>query len=493
MSNEYGLQITNPVDSFGSVRVVEPSPFVQIDPVAGLRTKTDVETFTDGVTGAVSVENTGGGNEFKCETGTGVGGYGLIRSKRFVRSRSGQSQRLVWSARYPDVGVTNSTIRSGGVTSGTELSFGYNGTSFGILYRTGGILEVQTLTLTVAATGAENGTVTLDGTDVVVSLTAGTIAHNAAEIAAATFSGWEASQNGSTVIFMALATGDKTGAFTYASDGTSAGSLAETAAGVAPTDTWIAQADWNVDKMDGNGPTGVSLDVTKGNVYQVSYHQDYGDITFSIESQARGHFHDVHEIEHSNNSTSPALLQPSLKIGWFAASLGSTTPLTIYGSSAAGFIDGNINNLQRNPESHANTKTGVGTTLTNILTIRSSGLFNSFINTEEVLGMLATIAVEGTKPAQAEIILNGVIAGEQNWSYHDESDSVVEVDTSGTTVTLDASSQAITIIALSKTGSAAINLKDLNIRLRRTDTLTIAVKATSGTTDPTVGVTWIED
>jgi len=40
-------------------------------------------------------------------------------------------------------------------------------------------------------------------------------------------------------------------------------------------DTWVAQADWNGDKMDGTGgasnPTGQNLDPTKGNVYHINF------------------------------------------------------------------------------------------------------------------------------------------------------------------------------------------------------------------------------
>jgi hypothetical protein len=484
----------NPRTAFGELRVAEATPVLQIDAVSGLRTKTDVETFTDGVTGTATVENTGTGFEFKCTTGTAVGGYGLIRSKRYARYRPGQGTALRFTARFPDAGVALSSIRAGGVTSGSELSFGYDGVNFGILHRSGGVLEVRTLTFSAGAGGAETLTVTLDGTETEVTLSSGNEAHVAFETASDTFTGWNAYQNGDTVVFVATALGPKSGSFTVSSTGTADGTFATTITGVAATDNWVYQNQWNVDRMDGNGPSLMTLDHTKGNVYEVSYqYLGYGQISFAIEDTGTGYPHPVHRIEYANNNTSPSLLLPNLKVGWFAASLGSTTDLSIFGASCAAFIEGKGITNFRAPEAQGNNKTGIGTTLTSVIAIRNRAIINSNINSAQVVLKFVSVAVDGTKPARAEIILNPVLAGEPNWTYQDESNSIIEYDTAGTTVTMGANSLSIAEFDLGRQGNDRLDLTALDVILERTETLCIAVVATSGTTDAAASITWAEE
>jgi hypothetical protein len=64
----------------------------------------------------------------------------------------------------------------------------------------------------------------------------------------------------------------RTGTYSLSSATTAVGSFAQTIAGVNPTDVWTAQTAWNgADIFDGNGLTSVTLDPTKGNVYQIAY------------------------------------------------------------------------------------------------------------------------------------------------------------------------------------------------------------------------------
>ena len=101
-----------------------------------------------------------------------------------------------------------------------------------------------------------------------------------------------------------------------------------------------------------------------------------------------------------------------------------------------------------------------------------------------------TAAVDGTKPAEIEIHVNATVGGTQAWVYHGEDNSIVEYDTTGTTVT---GGSEIYAAGVGKSESIQINLRDLDIVLLRGDVLTVGVRATSGTTDATVGITWLED
>jgi hypothetical protein len=484
------VNMAGPLSSFGELLVVEPTPQIQVDALEGGENDSNVETFT-AASGSVTVKDDHNGKEFQCSTGTDSGGYGLIRSKYIVRYRAGQGAKMRFTARWGQAGVANSAMRAGGINAGTELSFGYNDTTFGILYRTGGRLEIQTLTISAAASGNETLTLTLNGTDYTISLTSGTAAFNAYEIVTDnSFSAaYSAYQNGDTVVFVAKAVGPQTGAFTFSSTGTATGTFAETANGVAVSDTFIAQTSWNITTLTDASTDPFVLNPLKGNVFQILFqYLGYGAIVFEVENPDTGHFTPVHMIKYANNNTSPSLDSPFFKIGCFAASLGSTTDLSIFQASMAGFVAGKVLNF-KNPVGHSNTKTNVGTTLTNIISFRVRNTFNGYVNLAETNPIDAFFAVDGTKPAVIEIHINATIAGTPNWTYHNESVDLMEYDTAGTTVS---GALEVTVVAIGKTGNVEVDLKKMNIKLAPNDVITLAAKATSGTTDVTASLTWQE-
>lgn len=476
-----------PSTIFGDFPVTEDTPLVQVDALQGVTSDFEVFTATGG---SVTHKTDHGGKEFEAATGVSVGGYGLIRSKRAVRYRPGQGVKIRYTARFGSP-VALLAQRAGAIGVGTELSFGHDGSNgFGVLHRTGGRLEVRTLTVTTPAGGAETLTVTLDGTAYSVNATAGTAAHNAFEIATDSDFGidktWQAYQNGSTVIFMKSAVGTATGSYSIASTGALVGNIVQTEAGTAVTDTWVYQGSW-----DNPTPFGAtSFDPTKGNVYEIEFgYLGYAGIKFKILNPNSNQFVTVHTIKYPNSYAVPHLDIPNFKIGWFAASLGSSTDTSVFGASAAGFVSGKRETL-RNPIAHGNTKTGVTTTLTNILSIRVRPEMAGFVNLNEVLPTYASVAVDGTKPVGIEIHINPTFGGEPNWTYHDQTNSIVEYDTTATTVT---GGKEIAVIGVSKDGNGFINLKDYNVRLSRNDILTLAAKATSATSDVTGSLGWIED
>jgi len=192
-----------------------------------------------------------------------------------------------------DTGVALS-LQIAGLFSATDaLCFGYNGTSFGILHRYGGALEIQEIQITVAASGNETVTLTLDGTIFSIPVTSGTVQHNAYEISeylVANTSAWKIEQVDDTVIILAQSVGDKTGTFSISSTGDCDGTFTEVLAGAANTEEWVAQANWNRNTVSW-------LDPQKGNVYKIEFqYLGFGDINFYVEDPATGTFCLVHQI-----------------------------------------------------------------------------------------------------------------------------------------------------------------------------------------------------
>lgn len=486
------VSLDEPRAAFGALAVAQETPVVQIDAMYGL-VSTDHETFTATGGSATSADSI-----FTVQTGTSVGGYGVIRSVRDAHYHAGTGMIARWTARYT-AGIASSLQVSGPFTSENALQFGYNGATFGVLRRTGARLEIRTLTVSAGAGGSETATVTLNDVAFNVALTSGNVAHAVFQLAAATYTGWQAFAVGSTVVFLAQSTGSKAGAFTLSSTGTAAGTFARTRAGVTETDTWVAQSAWNIDPCNGSGPSRFLLDHTKFNVYQVQWQWlGAGAITFSIENPETGRLIPVHQIKYANGGTAPTVDNPTFKIGWVAASLGSTTNLTVQGISAGIFEENGQRVFLRNPRAAQAEKSSVGATTTNILSIRNNVVFADKTNFREVRPIRISVGSEGTgsAPVVIRVFLNATLSGaggaadEPAWAYVDSATSCVATDSAAETIT---GGTLVAVINLSKTGKEVIYMAESGLQLDSNETLHITASTSSGSATVSASVSWVED
>jgi len=487
-----------PLTAFGETVATHLEPRIQIDAVYGIRT-TDHETFTDGASGTVAAAS----SVFVCTTGTSVGGYGVIRSKRIVRYRPGQGIRARFTAYY-SAGVANSLLISGLFSATDGLFFGYSGTTFGILRRVAGAAAIHRLTVSAGAGGAETITVTLN--DVAVTVSAGGVLTTTAtaELIAERvggYTGWSHStsptSNGATVTFIQGNPAATAGAFTLSSTGTAAGTFATVQAGAANDNStgFVAQTAWNVDVCDGSrsqlNQSGFLLDPSKLNVFQVVYpFLGAGPIRWYILDPVTARWNLVHVTRYPNTATIPSQRNPIYRLGWAAASLGSTSNLTVAGASAAAFTEGAVLPL-RNPNGRAVTVTA-GTTEYVAIAFRVRGDFGSTVNQAEVWPHNIQAGIEtGNRSATIRVYLNPTMTGAVAWAYQDQTVSVMEYATP-TSITPSAGQLIATTVAATG-GATAIDLASLDVRIQPGDTLAISVEAASNTASTIVAMTWQEN
>jgi len=495
-ANKRGIDVSiiAPDGGFGEVKIFQPTPVSQIDAIYGLRSETDLIIGTDDASsGSVVVSDRVSGREFLISTGTATTGSACIRSRRPTRYRPGQGMTFRWTSHFAE-GATLSTQFSGAMNIGNRIGFGYNGSTFGLFKEIGGRPEMQRMTITTGAAGNETSTVTLDGTDYTVSLTASGITHTVFELADASYSGWEVQGVDTELTFISKTTGDRTGAFSFTSGaGSAAGGFAEIAAGQSVTSLFVSQTAWNIDVLDGSTNSAFLLDTTKGNVFQVAMqYLGYGSLRFNVENPNTGRFEEVHDLAYANANTGPSMDLPIFHVGARVVNNGNTSSLSLGMASGAGLIDGDPVPF-RNPTGHVVTAAGVGTTFINICSIRVEKEFNGIVNLIEVFPRLVDIAVEGTKTAEIKLILNATFAGEPNWEYKKDDVSVVAISASNVAVTVTGGANELFGFGMAKSDSRTIALSKLRVGLIPGDTITIAGRATSGTTDITAGMTWQED
>ena len=468
-SSETGSGSSGSLSAFGEMSVAENVPYIQAAPVNNFL-PANWRAYTDGSSGFAGVQD----NQFKASTGTGgIGSYGAVQSFRALNYKPGEGGLARFTAVFENGGVASAWQGAGLVNVGDELSFGYNGVDFGCWHRHNGVAEVQSIQITGAAGGSENATINIDGTPYTVPLTSGSVQLNAHEVADylnTNAAGWTASQNDDTVLVMASSDGDKTGTMSFSS-GTATATMSEVTTGVTKTSDFVAQTSWNRD-------TASWIDPTKGNVYQITYqYLGYGSIKYWVENPSTGSFLLVHEIEWANNNTSPSLGNPSMHGGWYATSIGTATDVVVRGASFLGASQG-PQVKTRNPRAVDNEQTGVGTTLTNILSVRNKRVVNGKLNQQEIEPIMVSLSNEsGSKAATFRILGNPTFGAATNFQNTGSSNLISEYDVTDTDVS---GGRELAAFIVGGGDSKEIDISSLQIRVPPTLTLCICAKSNSG-------------
>lgn len=471
---------------FGSLHAESLYPVFQTDAVYGLNTQQVQATTNSSGTATTS------DSMFVVSTGTTVGGFGTIQSRRRLRYRAGQGVVARFAGIF-NSGVANSIQVMGIGHAEDGFYFGFNGTSFGILHVARGVRETRTLTVTTASTSTQPYNITLNGTTTNVTATNnGSTVKTAYEIAQGTFAGWTAEAIGSTVVFLRNSAGTASGSYSVAQSGAgvpTAGSFAQTKAGAASTDTWVAQTAWNGDRLDGTGSSGVTIDPTKNNVYSIGVtYLGAGPVEFRVYvASDEGNNADwvtVHTLRFPNTLTTTSVGNPAFPFTMAAYSAGSTTNITVKCGSFVGFIEGP--KILHGPRfSYTNTLTTVGSTNYQALFTVKNRLFFGDRANQSVVNMLdVSAAVKHTQPCAFFLIRNGTLAGTPSFSSYSNT-SCTLYDTAATTVSFSDNSQVVWSGQLAETGDLdhhfVINDTIGEITIQPGESITLAARSSTGT------------
>lgn len=246
------------------------------------------------------------------------------------------------------------------------------------------------------------------------------------------------------------------------------------------TYNWIPQTSWSEDKMDGTGPSGMTLDQTKLNVYQVQYQWlGAGQINFFLEDDDTGEFVRVHSIKYTNRNTTPSINNPTLPLSLHSENTGNTTNLTIKSSSMAAFTEGQFDNpglITDVDVEGISYLTASGEVP--ILSIRSRTTYQSVTNRVVSQGVDIGVSADGTKPAIFRMYVNGALTG-ASFSDVNTNNSVLESDTSATAIT---GGTKILTIPVGKEDAKIIDLTVRKQDIHPGDLVTITVECDSNST-----------
>ena len=202
----------------------------------------------------------------------------------------------------------------------------------------------------------------------------------------------------------------------------------------------IAQSAWD-DPLDGTGPSGMTLDHTKLNVFEIRFqYLGAGTIQLLVEDDSTGKFINAHTLLYANLNTVPSSYMPNFHLMVHVLNGGTTSSLTAKSASMAFFVEGKSTPTHKQqPHFSSSEQQGTGiTTEVAIFTIRNKSLYASkpnFIDIllEDVAGSIEAGAANNL--GSFRLVKNATLGGTPSWADVNTTDSIVEIDTAGTTVT----------------------------------------------------------
>lgn len=171
----------------------------------------------------------------------------------------------------------------------------------------------------------------------------------------------------------------------------------------------VAQADWNIDPLDGTGPSRLTLDFTKAQIFFVNFQWlGVGAVTcgFSID----GELVPVHRFTHANRASTVYATTMNLPVRYENTATGTpdgTSDLKAICSSV--ISEGGFEDSRGYPHSVSNGATAISvTTRRPILSIRPSATFNSIVNRASIL-LDSLDLTAATNAAYWEIVYGGTL------------------------------------------------------------------------------------
>jgi len=254
------------------------------------------------------------------------------------------------------------------------------------------------------------------------------------------------------------------------------------------SNNFVNQSSFNMDTLDGDGPSGMILDTSKMNVFKIQFQWlGAGNLFFNIEDPVTGRFIMFHTIRYANNFIRPSLDNPTFPLRVFVDNGATVLDIVTKVGSMGGFTEGIVRD-DGPINFSAVLGTAVSTTIIPVLSIRNKTTYQTKVN--KVLIKLLNIGIinTGGKELLAQLILNGSLT-DASFSSIDTNTSVMEEDSSASAIT-----GGINLLPflVKDSDSKDFDLLAEDIKLNPGDTLTIAAISTASGTTTDVDITWKE-
>lgn len=220
---------------------------------------------------------------------------------------------------------------------------------------------------------------------------------------------------------------DNDGIFIYLT-GSTFGIGIRTSTSGSPIDTIVNQSNFNLDKLDGTGKSGITLDISKAQLFFIEY-QWFGVGTIRFGLHNNGHTVYFHQVFHANISSSVYMKRGSLPVRYEIKNIGTTANVVTLSQicccvqSEAGYQPTGI---KRSIDTGTTARVVAGTGSIPLLSLRLKSAYNRATLIPENFSLLLAAADN----CRYQIILNGVLTGASFTSV--DATSIAEFDTAAT-------------------------------------------------------------
>lgn len=268
-------------------------------------------------------------------------------------------------------------------------------------------------------------------------------------------------------------------------------------------ENFIPQSSWNLDRLDGTGPSGFTLDITMRNLFAISFgYLSIAPIRFYIHVGNKG-WVQFHNIILSNTQNEGHLKNPTLPISCIVRRLSGSGPdvQVKAGSWRAGtigpehqvnasdrwfsFTTNRVNlpviNTTTNPEMYHN-----------VFTLKSSDLFNGRHNHVRSELAIISFVVDGNKAVEFSSHVNGALVGEDAFTDINTGNSVMSYSMNGTVEGNLAGGATV----IGKDSDRRTDVRGTGLYVRAGETLTLGVRGLDGaafTGDLSGSIRWVEE
>lgn len=188
------------------------------------------------------------------------------------------------------------------------------------------------------------------------------------------------------------------------------------------SDTAVAQDDWNFDKMDGTGTSGVTIAFDSAQIFVIDFQWlGVGTVRFGFEVD--GMFRLCHQAHHANTVGSVYMSDPNLPLRYQASSTGGTATLVHICSAVlteGGMVDNGVSRSLSTAGTHLNANSA-GTLYAMMgIRLRSTHLGAN------IRPLAMTIMSETNDDFEWNILLNPTVADGASFTYSGITNSAVE-------------------------------------------------------------------
>lgn len=257
------------------------------------------------------------------------------------------------------------------------------------------------------------------------------------------------------------------------------------------TSVFVPQSNFNIDRLDGSGRSGFTIDPTKGNVYSIKFgYLGFANIYFEVLS-TNGEWITFHRINYPNTSTITHIANSMLPIRSEVGNTGNNTDIRIStGSVSAGIVDGAGTDPSTRSFSSQGLSTTVSATTGVFVAFKNKATFNSISNYVPALLDLISVAVDGNKNMTLQLWKNPTLTNSPTWADVD-SNSVLQRATNATIT--PGTGQLLLSVNIQKIGDFFQYVTNLDFLLYAGEHVAFTwVTSTGVTSQVDLGIRWSE-